>query len=71
MQGPTGATGPTGAPAPGYLSSTVGQWTSSVRAVCCGGLETLLIGSGLAFIPGNSVIVVSQADSGQFFQGRV
>jgi len=65
-----GTTGPTGPIGSVFNSVTNGTWAST-PVVELGGVETLTIGTGLSFIPGNSIIVVSSSDPTHFFQGRV
>ena len=65
-----GATGPTGPIGSVFNSITNGTWAST-PVIYLGGVETLTIGTGLSFIPGNSIIVVSSSDPTHFFQGRV
>jgi hypothetical protein len=70
--GPTGiqgVTGPTGMSGDLYTSETISNWMSD--PVTIGGSETLTIGRGLSFTPGNSVVVVAQSDAGHLFQGQV
>ena len=78
VTGPTGSTGVKGDPGPSgdiFSSITTDLWTSTpvggCGGLCAGGVETLVFGSGLSYIPGNSVVVVSSTDSNLFFQGRV
>ena len=64
--GPMGETGPAGIT---FSSQTVGNWISN--PVIVGGSEALTIATGLSFVAGNSVIVVSSSDPTHYFQGTV
>jgi hypothetical protein len=78
LQGPTGAdggggggtgyTGPTGSAGDKYLTAT----TSAVTPVPVqGSFVSLTVASGLAYIAGNSVVVVDSGNSSNSFEGRV
>jgi hypothetical protein len=67
--GATGAIGPTGISGNLFVTSTQSNWSSN--PVVVGGSETLTIGPGLSFTPGNSIVVTSQSDPTHFFQGQV
>jgi hypothetical protein len=67
--GATGAIGPTGISGNLFVTSTQSIWSSN--PVIVGGSETLTIGPGLSFTPGNSIVVTSQTDPTHFFQGQV
>lgn len=68
INGRTGFTGYTGAPGDRYLSATT---TAVTPTPTNGGNQTLTIGTYLAYIPGNSVVVVDSADPANSFQGYV
>jgi hypothetical protein len=61
--------GPTGKDGVNFASTTVSRWTSNPVAI--GGTETLVIGTKLSYIPGNTILVVSQTDYSHYFQGIV
>jgi hypothetical protein len=64
--GPTGAVGRDGVL---FSSRTITQWNSN--PVNVNGTETLVIGTKLSYIPGNTIVVVSQTDYTHYFQGIV
>lgn len=68
INGRTGFTGDTGSPGDRYLSATT---TAMTPTPINGGNQTLTIGTHLAYIPGNSVVVVDSADAANSFQGYV
>ena len=68
FNGRTGYTGDTGAPGDRYLSATTTAMTPTPEE---GGGQTLTIGTYLAYIPGNSVVVVDSANAANSFQGYV
>jgi hypothetical protein len=72
--GPTGATGATGATGPTGLAGDRFN-TSTAAAVLItpteGGSLNLTVGTDLAYIPGNSIVVVSSANSANRFEGTI
>jgi len=66
--GSTGQTGPTGIAGDKYLTAT----TTAVTPVPVqGSFVSLTVASGLAYIAGNSVLVVDSGNSSNSFEGRV
>jgi len=66
--GGTGYTGPTGSAGDKYLTAT----TTAVTPVPVqGSFVSLTVASGLAYIAGNSVVVVNSGNSSNSFEGRV
>ena len=63
LQGPTGATGLSGDK---FLTSS-----ASATITPSSGTVNLTVAQGLAYIPGNSVVVVNSSNSGIRFEGRV
>ncbi len=74
IDGPTGAHGPTGSQGPTGLSGNIFN-TSTTSAVTVtpttAGSLSLTVSSGLSYIPGNSVIVVSSITRANSFEGTV
>jgi len=66
--GGAGPTGPTGYDGPRYASPTLEELTPTVTE---GGTQDLPINPGLAYIPGNTIVVVSASDINVGFRGRV
>ena len=75
--GPTGATGSTGATGPTGLGGISGNIfsTQTVAAITptptVGGTQSLTVATGLAWIPGNSLVVVQDGNSANRFEGYV
>ena len=72
--GPTGSIGIKGDTGPSgnmFLSVTTDLWTSipvgCTGGLCAGGVETLTFASGLSYISGNSVVVVSRNNRNKYF----
>lgn len=66
--GTLGPTGATGVPGDRFLTSTT---TAVIPTPTSGGSVSLTVGSGLAYIAGNPVIVVDSANSSNSFKGIV
>ena len=75
IDGPTGSTGPTGETgATGATGQAGDRYNTSGTATLTpteGGSVTFTIGTGLAYITGNSVVVVNAGDSTSHFEGSV
>jgi hypothetical protein len=68
VDGATGATGPTGQRGDRYATQTTSAITPTVTE---GGSQSLTVGTGLAYLAGNSVIVVSSSTPSISFEARV
>ena len=66
-QGATGITGATGSPGDKFLTAS----TSTTITPTTGGSVNLTVSTGLAYIPGNSVVVVNSTDTAKRFEGTV
>jgi hypothetical protein len=66
--GATGWTGPTGVAGNIYNTATV---TPALPTPVTGGSQTFTVATGLAYITGNTVVVVDSTNAANTFQGRV